>query len=188
MYHTISQKLYAISKYAPKCRYDHVVHILKQHTHTTSITICTFHLSLNFYKILRCDVCKLLANMYITMQDAVFLVSNSKLLHTAIKLSAQKFYRIQLSQDHKICIVFSDPKCGARSNCSMMSAWCLFEVCILHNACMMSIIHLTAHPLLTRTMEAEHIGCVNHVCPLSTLCALVNIPTCPNFSMGITPH
>ena len=71
------------------------------------------------------------------------------------------------------------------------AAWCLHGVwCLheLHDACMMSIIHLTAHPLLTRTMEAEHIGCVNHVCPLSTLCALVNIPTCPNFSMGITPH
>ena len=128
MYHTISQKLYAISKYAPKCRYDHVVHIPNQNTHT-GITICTLHLSLNIYKMLRCDVCKLLANMYITMQDAVFLVSNSKLLHTAIKLSAQKFYRIQLSQDHKICIVFSDPKCGANAarHCSMMSAWCLIS-------------------------------------------------------------
>ena len=65
------------------------------------------------------------------------------------------------------------------------------DVCMVSDVymnCMMSIIHLTAHPLLTRTMEAEHIGCVNHVCPLSTLCALVNIPTCPNFSMGITPH
>ena len=66
MYHTISQKLYAISKYAPKCRYDHVVHIPNQNTHT-GITICTLHLSLNIYKMLRCDVCKLLANMYITM-------------------------------------------------------------------------------------------------------------------------
>ena len=79
--------------------------------------------------------------------------------------------------------------------CCMMSAWCLHDAawcmydaawcCMMH---VMAIKLLTADPLLTRMMEAEHIGCLNHVCPLSTLCALVNIPTCPNFSMGITPH
>ena len=66
MYDTISQKLHAISKYAPKYRYDHVVHIPKIHTQVSQYVTC-LHLSLNIYKMLRCDVCKLFANMYITM-------------------------------------------------------------------------------------------------------------------------
>ena len=130
---------------------------------------------------------------YCTLQSSSVFINFTEFNYLTLKITKYVLCSARQDTAARHCSIMSAWCCMMLHDVCLVSAWCLFGVCMmLQGVCMMlhvmAIILLTADPLLTRMMKAEHIGCLNHVCPLSTLCALVNIPTCPNFSMGITPH
>ena len=150
MYDTISQKLHAISKYAPKYRYDHVVHIPKIHTHhkyrnmllasqfeylqnVKMWCLQTFRKYVHNYVGCSLPCQQLQIKHYCTLQSSSVFINYTEFNYLTLKITKYVLCSARQDTAARHCSIMS-------AWCCMMSVWCLFGVCLVSAwSCMMSV-------------------------------------------------